>query len=69
MALNKIDVVTMPDISGKPPAEQLQLLYKHCQDTAVRLMQVNNRVIELDSEVKGLKAQLAQMPKLKPANL
>lgn len=54
----RIDIVTMPDIQGKSPAEALKVLYEHCRETAILVMKLNNGVEELKRNLGDLEQQL-----------
>lgn len=54
----RIDFVQMPKIEGLRPEEAIQALYKHCHETAVLLMRMNNDVEDLKNKLRELDSRL-----------
>lgn len=52
--MNRIDVVTMPNLEGKSIPEAIKALYDHCHDTAVQVMLLTNEVVALNQKVQKL---------------
>jgi hypothetical protein len=50
----RIDQIQLPVIDGVPPEEALRRLLDHCRQTAELLMDVNNRLEELQRKVQKL---------------
>jgi hypothetical protein len=53
----RIDMVTMPDIKGKPIEKALELLYNHCHDVAVQVMRMNNEIEDLKQKINRLESR------------
>ena len=50
----RIDVVNMPQIKGKPVEQALEILHKHCHETAIMVMKMNNEIEDLKQKVSRL---------------
>jgi len=50
----RIDQISVPSVEGVPVDEAVRRLQRHCRETAVVLMRVNN-------DVEDLKAKLAEL--------
>ena len=50
----RIDIVSMPNIEGKKPEESIKLLYNHCREVAVKVMELNNTLEDLKRKVSDL---------------
>lgn len=50
----RIDSVTMPNIKVKPIEKALEVLYNHCYETAVRVMEMSNDIEDLKAKIHRL---------------
>jgi hypothetical protein len=50
----RIDSVSTPDIRGMNPEQALKALCKHCHETAVQVMRLNNELEDLKEKVAKL---------------
>lgn len=51
----RIDYVNRPDISGKPTEQALQILSDKLGDTMIKVMELNNAIEDLKTQIMMLR--------------
>jgi hypothetical protein len=55
--MRNVNYLGMPRIEGKTPAEALDILYRHCDEMAQIVVQMNREIEDLKDEIEELRSR------------